>query len=644
MKHSDSGEFCILYIEPADEKDVVFEAIGQQKKPVVILLPSSGRARLFQRPEDFSDLKHIKRQQNLAIVFVIAGNEYLRQLASRYGFPSYVSMDALSKALEESRVAVSHQRAMAKTARTRPLVPPEPVITTRKTVPLTQASQQPNVVAPPKPTSSPMHKNPSSPLHRNPSTPLPNVQPPAFVPPVPPPQPKRRSSRAVLVLLVVLSLLLLGGAGVGYYLFLYHPAPTSTSPAAPPVIGHVYFLSSEQVSENSNQGLNDQILIDLHSVPAPTSGNSYYAWLLSDNSQGDSTVIPLGRLAISQGNIHFLYSGDAQHTNLLAITSRFLITEEPTTPAPISPSPDYSTWRFYGEISQTPDPRDANHYSLLDHLRHLLASDPLLNEMELPGGLSNWLFRNTEKLQEWTVSARDRWEENPDLGFVRRQTLRTLAYLDGLSYIQPDMPPNMDVPVTPHLASVGLINVQGPDQTPPSYLTHILHHLNGLLNTPGATDDMRRKAAQIITAMSNVQQWLAQMRSDAKQIVFMSDAQLGKASSFALLNDMVDMANRAYIGSTNPETGQVQPGVMWIHDQLQSLATLNITRYTPGTYSPEIVPTKQPVSNTYRPEGAYRPGRHPQGMSLQSVAPVETPLAGVFRGITPLRGMSPQKI
>src|SRR5579884_2511786 len=197
MKLNDSGEFCILYIEPADEKDAVFEAIGQQKKPVVILLPSSGRARLFQRPEDFSDLKHIKRQQNLAIVFVIAGNEYLRQLASRYGFPSYVSMDALSKALEESRVAVSHQRAMAKTARTRPLVPPEPVITTRKTVPLTQASQQPNVVAPPKPTSSPMHKNPSSPLHRNPSTPLPNVQPPAFVPPVPPPQPKRRSSRAV---------------------------------------------------------------------------------------------------------------------------------------------------------------------------------------------------------------------------------------------------------------------------------------------------------------------------------------------------------------------------------------------------------------------------------------------------------------
>src|SRR5579883_2946581 len=240
MKHNDSGEFCILYIEPADEKDAVFEAIGQQKKPVVILLPSSGRARLFQRPEDFSDLKHIKRQQNLAIVFVIAGNEYLRQLASRYGFPSYVSMDALSKALEESRVAVSHQRAMAKTARTRPLVPPEPVITTRKTVPLTQASQQPNVVAPPKPTSSPMHKNPSSPLHRNPST----------------PQPKRRSSRAVLVLLVVLSLLLLGGAGVGYYLFLYHPATTNTAPAAPPVIGHVYFLSSEQVSENSNQGLN----------------------------------------------------------------------------------------------------------------------------------------------------------------------------------------------------------------------------------------------------------------------------------------------------------------------------------------------------------------------------------------------------
>ena len=82
MKRSDSGDFCVLYIEPEDDKSAIFAQLGEQRKPVVILLSPSGpqtRARAFQRPEDFSDLKHLKRQYDLTIVFVIAGNEYLRQ-------------------------------------------------------------------------------------------------------------------------------------------------------------------------------------------------------------------------------------------------------------------------------------------------------------------------------------------------------------------------------------------------------------------------------------------------------------------------------------------------------------------------------------------------------------------------------------
>src|SRR5437660_1352683 len=101
MKRSDSGDFCILYIEAEDDKAALFEVIGEQKKPVVLMLPvptaTQTRAfRVFQRPEDFSDLKHIKRQYSLTIIFVIAGNEHLRQLAMRNGFPAYISIDALS--------------------------------------------------------------------------------------------------------------------------------------------------------------------------------------------------------------------------------------------------------------------------------------------------------------------------------------------------------------------------------------------------------------------------------------------------------------------------------------------------------------------------------------------------------------------
>ncbi|MGH2481037.1 MAG: hypothetical protein ACRDHW_15385 [Ktedonobacteraceae bacterium] len=104
MKRSDSGDFCVLYIEPEDEKSAVFALLGEQKKTVVILLSSPSGAqmklRVFQRPEDFSDLKHLRRQSNLAFFFVVSGNEYLRQLAARYGFPTYNSIDALGDALE----------------------------------------------------------------------------------------------------------------------------------------------------------------------------------------------------------------------------------------------------------------------------------------------------------------------------------------------------------------------------------------------------------------------------------------------------------------------------------------------------------------------------------------------------------------
>jgi hypothetical protein len=97
MKRSDSGDFCVLYVEPEDDKLTLFALLREQNKPIVLLLQPTGaqtRARVFQRPEDFSDLKHLRRQHNLTIFFVIAGNDYLRQLAARNGFSTYTSIDA----------------------------------------------------------------------------------------------------------------------------------------------------------------------------------------------------------------------------------------------------------------------------------------------------------------------------------------------------------------------------------------------------------------------------------------------------------------------------------------------------------------------------------------------------------------------
>jgi len=575
MKSNDAGDFCMLYVEPTDEREPLFAFIGEQKKPVVIMLPVKSRLKVFQHPDDFSDLKGVKRELDLPVIFVISGNELLRKLAWRNGFPAYVSIDALADSIAKGQLALSRQRTLA-----------------RKTVPLSPFTPE---------TERNISTRSATPLE--PILPFVQQSAPKAVPPSPSPSvpvagSRRRGFPAFLI--IMLLLLIVGAALLSYFwyprLHVLLPATASTSK----VVGRIMFLSSEQVSENSDQGIDDEVQIDLHNLSSPAVGKSYYAWLLSDKNQDEAKPILLGKLNVNRGNVSLLYTGDQQHTNLLVLNSRFVVTEEDAAMTPITPTPDYSSWRYYGEIPQSPDPRNSHHYSFLDHMRHLLASEPMLNELELPGGLNNWFNRNTAKLIEWTTSARDRWEENKDLAFVRRQTLRTLTYLDGLSFMLPDVPPDTVLPDTSKEVSVGLLDVNGPNQNPASYIGSIVYHLNGLLDAPGSTPAVRESVSQIIPAMDNVQNWLGKLRADSKQIVAMNDTQLGQPEAFSILNDMVDQANHAYAGQVDPATGSVLEGVAWIHEQLQSLASLTVTEYDASSSPPEIVPTNNAIALNMR--------------------------------------------
>jgi hypothetical protein len=623
MKQNENGGFCVLYVEPTDDRATVLQVISGQKKPVVILLAEQARA--FQRPEDFTMLKHLRRQLDVSIVFVIPHGGHLVQLAGRNGFPVYLSMDALADALATGQAGRS--RSLARSAGSseaseRPFVSKKTIplsetivavpVSPRKTRKLSAAELESEAAPGSGPVSARLTitptdrkigsltetlaannqvkkteplPGPAEEFTRRRTVPLPSAAPQQSSSDL------RKPGSFLPKVLAILAIFALAIGGLGSFLLFYQKMPETTSAAAPVVIGRVAFLSSGQLSENSNQGIDDEVLIDLHNLPDPAAQKSYYGWLLGDKNQSDERAILLGALHPNKGAVHLLYPGDAAHTNLLAITSRFLITEEDSDVTPLSPTPDYNAWRFYGEIAQTPlnEPGNTKNYSYLDHLRHLLASDPTLDQMELPGGLNNWLYRNTSKVLEWMTSMREPWEDSKDIGFVRRQTIRALTYLDGMCYVQQDLPANTPFLVNERLARIGLLDVKGPMQDPPGYLTHIVNHLNGLLQAPGATPELRKIVADIVMALNNVKYWLTQLRMDAQKIMKMTDAQLRQPTTLNLINDMIDKATSAYSGQIDPATGQTREGISWMHDHIQLIATFNISPFTANNQSIQMI-------------------------------------------------------
>lgn len=440
------------------------------------------------------------------------------------------------------------------------------------------------------PASAPGQHTPAS----SPPPPFPHT--PANGSPVRRPHGSRAGRSRFVVTGIVIFLLAATTLGV---LILPALRNTNTPANTVQVVGHVSFISSEQLYVNNNQGINDEVLIDLHHIPAAGPGKSYYAWLLGDANKSDIPWIPLGKLLVAGGNVHFLYPGDQAHTNLLSDMSRFLITEEDANTAPISPLFDQSAWRYYGEIYQGPSPTDPSHFTLLDHLRHLLVQAPELKALGLPGGLSIWLLRNVQEISKWALSAKERWEIH-DSAFMRQQLVNILYYLDGectqgdLQGVQPGTATTPENGTIAHIAHFALLNpcVQEEQEqanilkqvfqhVPHNYVDHMLFHMAGVIQSPGARPALHTLAIQINTAINNVKNWLGQVRQDALQLLHMSDSQLIQLTGLDILSDLEREARYALTGGTDPNTGDTQEGAAWVFDNIQRLTTLDVMAYSP---------------------------------------------------------------
>jgi hypothetical protein len=407
-----------------------------------------------------------------------------------------------------------------------------------------------------------------------PITPIPSMEPFPFT--------RRRRFYKTLIIILIIFILLSSIITVGAILLSSRASPSNS------LVGHAYLLNSGQLT-GTTQGINSELQINLANIQNLAAGTSYYCWLLGDKTNTHVAPLLLGQLALNHGATNFLYPGDQQHDNLLGTYSRLLITVGRTNAAASDPLRDTASWRYYAEIPQTPIPGDVLHFSMLDHLRHLLVNSPELALRQIQGGPAIWLVRNTSDVLELANSAGNDWH-NKDASSLRAQVIRILDYIDGTAGVQTDVPKGTPLLTDPAISQVALLGpTPGQLQPPgslytnkplPGYIYLVGMYTNALLQAPQATPDQHQLVAQITTGLNEVKSALDQIHRDAVRLIQLNSGQLLQPASLSMLNDLTMQAQNAYAGQFDSVTDQLKGGVLSIYGNLQRLATFAVMPYT----------------------------------------------------------------
>ncbi len=341
--------------------------------------------------------------------------------------------------------------------------------------------------------------------------------------------------RVLLVSLVVL----LAASGLAVFLPQQNKN-ASVLPTSQTAIGQAAFVNSEQ------GGISEEVQLRLPALPTLSTGKVYTVWLMSDQKQSDTVWLSLGLLNADEQVQTLAPSGDS-NINLLSTYSQLCITASSLSFIPMA----RSDCRYYGEITQKPNDQDSDHYSLLDHVRHLLSSDPTLELLHIHNGLIYNFNFQLAKINEWASAAAN--DSTGDMPLVHRHMVRILDALDGSKFVTKDVPAGTGLLADPTSIGVGVLLG---DTGAPSYLGHIEKHLRGILSSPGATTDQERLAAHILDDMQHIAVELETVYHDARSLVRMSGVQLAHATQ--TLQDLATNASNAYAGGYDTALAQIR--------------------------------------------------------------------------------------
>jgi hypothetical protein len=389
--------------------------------------------------------------------------------------------------------------------------------------------------------------------------------------------------KRLVIMLSILLVLVLVGAGLGFYFTRPLTGKATPKPvASAPIYGEVYFISTDMAIVEATTHTLDSVEVNLQNLKPPAQGNSYYAWLLPDTTVENSASVLLSQFTPQNGAAHFTYQSSIEK-NLFATESRFVITEENSSPVPEAPSPDHSKWRYQGEFPQTPNPTDANHLSALDHLRHLLVQGPtsMMDEKspELPGGLGVWLLQNVHLVFELAADARGT-TNSPNLARTNADCVTILDLLDGKSYVHNDVPAHTPWLFAGSNIATKPILTMDPNAAVPGYIHDIASHLLGITVSPGVSQNEQTLAGQIDADLNSLEHLLMGVHDIAKQLVSMVSQQALDSTFIPQLDALANEAIDAYVGKLDPITGARTGGAISIYDHLQQLAQFPVYQYS----------------------------------------------------------------
>ena len=345
----------------------------------------------------------------------------------------------------------------------------------------------------------------------------------------------------ILVTVLSVMLLILGGI-IGTRLF-----SLSARPTVHPVVGHVFF-------QDDALGHDDTLRLDMQQILPPPQGKTYVAWI-QDSAHH---LLPLGSLTVHNNSASLLYSGDVEHTNLLAIVQSITITLEDTGSQISTPK---GTTVYQASVDTTS----------FQYIKNILYETPTLSAQQ---SVMVALFETIKSLNDKAGSIADSLQGTHDDVLATRQAIRIIEMIDGTEYARSsgDLPPGDPTYVN---AQIGLLS----SPTHVGYIDLLAAQLDQLWATAGNNSSLLQHVRNVKNAVADLQDWLQKIRMYDVQLLKAAD--LNNPAVIGVALQLKQAAADSYTGRTIPPNEGPQPtlgsaGAYQAYTEAQYMATLEL--------------------------------------------------------------------